>query len=143
MKKPTHVLAPSGLTTGPRLPCSRTDANSADYDLTVRTVFAEALRRCSKSRDQIADEMSAITVRKITKQMLNGYAAPSKEAARFPAAFIPAFCKATGDDRLLRLLLTPQILALIEIVEHEITAAQQAREAQALRGRLVLQERAL
>jgi hypothetical protein len=80
--------------------------------------------------------MSAIMGRKISKQMLDGYAAPSKEAARFPAAYTPAFCKATGDDRLLRLLLTPQLLTLIEIVEREVTAVQQVSEAQALRGRL-------
>jgi hypothetical protein len=109
---------------------------SADHDLKLRTLFADILYRCPKSRDQIADEMSAITGRKITKQMLDGYAAPSKEAARFPAAFTPAFCKATGDDRLLRLLLPPQMLTLIEIVEREITAAREACEAQALRGQL-------
>jgi hypothetical protein len=139
MKKTMHVLEAACPSAFPELLYGR--AGSTDHDLNLRTLMSEILHRCPKSRDQIADEMSAITGRRITKQMLDGYAAPSKEAARFPAAFAPAFCKATGDDRLLRLLLPPQLLTLIEIVEREISAAQQAHEAQALRGRLALQER--
>ena len=140
MKNTVNVLAPSGPAAGPHLLCHGTGGSRADHDLKLRTLIADILHGCPKSRDQIADEMSAITGRKITKQMLDGYVAPSKDAARFPAAFVPAFCKATGDDRLLRLLLTPQMLTLIEIVEREVTAAQQTREAQVLRGQLVIQE---
>lgn len=77
---------------------------SLDVDLTLRMTVTQILRDCKKSRETIAEEMTFLTGVKVTDHMLYCYSAESKEAHRFPAAFIPAFCRATGDYRLLSAL---------------------------------------
>jgi hypothetical protein len=67
----------------------------------VRSVLVESMRVCSKSRAQIADEMSYLTGTPITERMLNGFAAESREDHKFPAELDRAFCFVVGDDRLL------------------------------------------
>lgn len=97
---------------------------ATSYDATVRELLAKVIRRCAKSREQIADEMSNLVGRQITVAMLNGYTAPSKEPARFPAAFVCAFCEATGDDRLQRLVLGPRLSKLLEFGELQLAAGE-------------------
>lgn len=73
--------------------------------MALRILLSEVIRSSKLSREQIAERMSAATGVSITCQMLNCYSAESKEKHRFPAAFIPAFCRATGDLRLVHFLL--------------------------------------
>lgn len=74
------------------------------FDNAIRKAAARSIAACSKSRAGIADEMSAALNIRITEQMLNAYTAHSKPAHRFPAALVPAFCRATGSWELLKAL---------------------------------------
>jgi hypothetical protein len=66
--------------------------------------------------------------------MLDDFAAPSKDGARFPAAWVVAFCEVTGDDSLQRFLLGPRLSRLIEIGELEISSRRnRAAKESALR----------
>ena len=70
----------------------------------VRQVLTESMRLSNKSRAQIADEMTYLCGRPITERMLNAFTAESREDHRFPSELERAFCKATGADRLLKVL---------------------------------------
>lgn len=78
-------------------------AGCLDVDTIVRNAITAAFKG-QKSRERIADEMSHLVGTEITVVMLNAYTATSKRLHRFPAAWIPAFCTATGDSRLLQYL---------------------------------------
>lgn len=67
----------------------------------VRGVLVDSIRKCGKSREQIADAMSYYAGSEITVRRLNGFTAESAEDYRFPAELDRAFCAATGDFRLL------------------------------------------
>lgn len=107
------------------------------HDAAIRKLLTEVMRSCSKSRAQIAEEMSRLTGLHITANMLYGYSAKDRRPARFPAVFVPAFCKATGDFRLQKMLLDARMTQLVETVERELDAARQACEARALRDQLI------
>jgi hypothetical protein len=77
-------------------------ANSCDDDSMVRGILTESMRRCVKSRQEIADELSTLVGRPVTEAMLNAYTASSKDGHRWPSAWDRAFCEVTGDFRLLR-----------------------------------------
>jgi len=113
------------------------------HDSMIRKIVSEVMHHSTKSRAQIADEMSQLVHVEVTANMLNGYAAPSKTGVRFPAAFIHAFCQVTGDDRLQRLLLSPVLRKKVEIVERELTADQEKRKAQLLREQLLAEQQLL
>jgi hypothetical protein len=70
-------------------------------DLLVRDVITDAIKRSGKSRQQVADEMSALLGTEVTDRMLNSFTASSREQHRWPGAWDRAFCMAAGDDRLL------------------------------------------
>ncbi|PLX96694.1 MAG: hypothetical protein C0622_14190 [Desulfuromonas sp.] len=48
------------------------------------------------SRWEVAGRMSHLLGTEITKFMLDGYTAESKDGHRMPAEFVPAFCQVTG-----------------------------------------------
>lgn len=98
-----------------------------DIDTSVRALVADAIRRSSKSREQIADDMSYLTGRSVTKTMLDCYTAESKEH-RFPVVFLPAFCKSTGDCRLLDLLSQHLGLSMITPRESQLLDVARALE---------------
>ena len=70
----------------------------------LRGALNQALKSCPKSRWQVAGEMSHLLGTEITKWMIDAWTAESKEGHRFPAEYLPAFCRATGDAGPLRLL---------------------------------------
>lgn len=67
----------------------------------IRGILVDSIRRSGKSREAIAEEMSYLVGREITPRQLNGFTAESKEDYKFPAELERAFCRVTGDDRLL------------------------------------------
>jgi hypothetical protein len=71
-------------------------------DSLVRETICDSIKRSGKSREQIADDMSALLGLRVTARMITSFTAESKELHRWPAAWDRAFCTATGDDRLLR-----------------------------------------
>jgi hypothetical protein len=86
------------------------------YELEIIEILSDCIRKCSKSREQIADEMSHICGQEITLRMMNRYTATS-EHMRFPAAFVPAFCEATRDDTLRRFIIGGEMRELLELGE--------------------------
>ncbi len=67
----------------------------------IRAIVVDAMKHCTKSRAQIADEMSLLVGTQVTERMLNAFAADSREDHRFPSELARAFCAVVGDDRLL------------------------------------------
>lgn len=88
-----------------------------DPDLQVRKIVRDVIRRSHKSREQISEELAARLRRHVSKPMLDDFAAPSKKRARFPAAWVAAFCEVTDDRRLQRLLVDPEIDAALKVIE--------------------------
>jgi hypothetical protein len=68
--------------------------------------LTNAIRQSGLSRWEIAGRMSHLLGQEVTQYMLNGWTAESKEAHRFPAEFLPAFCSATGSRAPLEMLST-------------------------------------
>lgn len=62
-----------------------------------------AIKQAPKSRETLADEMSALTGAEISVHMINGWVAES-HPHRLPAEFLPALCHATGSTEPLRVL---------------------------------------
>jgi hypothetical protein len=96
-------------------------------DTVLRQLLSEAVRHSSKSRMQIASEMTQLIGRPITINMLNAYTSLAKEPVRFPAAFINAFCQVVDDDRVQRYLLSPRLRALLELGERKLAAEMSIR----------------
>lgn len=57
--------------------------------------------------------------------MLNDYTVRNGGGTRFPAAYIPAFCEATGDDRLRRFLLDRRLQAVIDLGKCTLDAVRE------------------
>ncbi len=108
-------------------------------DLAVREHLAVAIHNSSKSRELIADEMSALVGRTITVRMINDYTATaeSKRAARFPAAWIESFCQVTGNETLQRSILSPRLRMLLDLAECQLAEAAHSRRAAELIGGLL------
>ena len=75
-----------------------------DVGKRLRAALREALKRCPLSRWEVAGRMSLLVGREVSKHMLDAYTAETKEAHRFPAEWLPAFCEATGSAEPLRVL---------------------------------------
>ncbi len=75
-----------------------------NIDATLREMVSDALRHTRLSRYEVAAEMSRLIGREITKSMIDSWSAESKENHRFPLAYLPAFCEATGDKSIIRLI---------------------------------------
>lgn len=71
-------------------------------DLMVRNIITAAIKRCGKSREEIAEQLSMLLGVSVTARMIGSFTAESKELHRWPGAWDRAFCRATGDDTLLR-----------------------------------------
>lgn len=79
-------------------------AGSFNIDTAFREAISEALKRCPRSRWEVAGRMSELTGTDISKSMLDSYTSEAKENHRFPAIFLPAFCEAVGCSEPLKLL---------------------------------------
>src|SRR6266704_98967 len=77
---------------------------SYDDDAVTRGLLVDAIRKCEKSREQIAERMSWLLARTVTASMLNDFTADSKQSHRFPFGWSRAFCESTGDWRLMHAL---------------------------------------
>lgn len=108
-------------------------------DAIVRHAVSAAMKGCALSREQIAEQMTALLGVRVTEKMLNSYSAESGQAHRWPAAWDRAFSRVTGDDTLLvcRVIaaglrvITPDECALLEL-GRELLRQQRASEKIAL-----------
>lgn len=73
------------------------DRASHDLDQPLRRWLNEAIDRSPLSRDQIADAMTVLSGRPITKSMLDTWTGAGR-VNRFPAELLPAFCIACGNN---------------------------------------------
>lgn len=85
-------LLTAGLQRGAEVP----PPGSLNIHAAIYLAQSDALRHAGKSREQIADEMTAYIGEEVTVHQLNAWVAPSKDRHRFPLEYLPAFCKATG-----------------------------------------------
>ena len=106
-------------------------------DTALRSLLTEIIRHCSKSRQQIADELSNRLRLRVTVHMLNDFTSEGKKPARFPACFIAPLCEIVGSDDLQRFVMSARLLKLIALGERELAASRDDRERQRLREELL------
>ena len=82
----------------------RRNPGGLNVDARLRGAVSEALRRCPLSRYQVAASMSEMMGVEVTRYQLDSWTAETKRDHRFPAAYLPAFCLATGDWDVLKML---------------------------------------
>jgi hypothetical protein len=103
-------------------------------DSVVRAILGDAIQNSSKSREQIADEMTGLIGKKISVRMLNDWTAESKEN-RWPLCYTRALCAVMNDYRLLKyladnsglILITPEDAELLELGRQYILRKQADR----------------
>lgn len=69
----------------------------------LHAAIREAIKQAPKSREMIAEEMTALSGLQVSVHQVNNWTAES-HPHRMPAELLPAFCKATGSIEPLRLL---------------------------------------
>jgi hypothetical protein len=77
---------------------------SFNIDIQFREEISLGLKKSSFSRYQVAARMSELLGVEVSKAQLDSWTAESKENHRFPAAYLPAYCEATGDKEVLRIM---------------------------------------
>ena len=85
------------------------------HDAGIREELDSSVR--CLGRKEVLNRMEKITGRTISIHMLNAWLAPGSSRALFPVVYVEAFCEATGCDALKRLILGPQLRALLELGE--------------------------
>jgi hypothetical protein len=80
----------------------------------LREEITRVLRACPVDRIEIAARMSRLIGADITAAQLNCWSAESKQSHRFPAEYIPAFCRATSNNSILRLIAEPADCYVLE-----------------------------
>jgi hypothetical protein len=90
------------------------------------------LRRAVKvlGREAVAARISELLDLRISVHVLNSWIAPGKRSAKFPLAYLDAFCKATGSDDLRRFALgveREKLFDLWECLVTELNAPAQRR----------------
>lgn len=113
-------------------------AGALDLGLRVRNTLKQLLKdaRAGQAggvghRDAIAEAISFLTGRPVSKNMLDRYAAPSASEWRFPLEILPALIKATGDFRLLHMIAEAcgaRVLIGEEVIDAEIGRVQRSIE---------------
>ncbi len=106
-------------------------------DKEIRAALNQAIKKCGKSRDLIANEMSKLMGRKVTKTMLNAYTGESRQLNRFPLSMLLAFEIATESYNLTKLISKRRGCELL--VGEDIALAKLARIE---RKKLALERRA-
>ena len=100
-----------------------------NVQMSLREALNQAIKGCDLSRWEIAGKMSDLIDCEISKAMLDAWTAESKEGHRFPAEFLPAFCKVTGDRESLTLLAGKADLCALpkpDILRVEIQKSEEA-----------------
>ena len=102
--------------------------SAAALDSGLRSLLTEIFRRCPKSRQQVADELSSLLGQRITVYMLNDFTSESKKPARFPACFVAPLCEIIGSDELARFVISDRLRRLLDFAERELAAVRGDRE---------------
>lgn len=102
--------------------------NERQNDAVLRELVADAISTSTKSRDQIADELTSIVGCRITRRMLDDFCSRSKVGTRFPAAWVAAFCEVTGDESLVLQLLPQQMRQKLDFADRELAIRKMQQE---------------
>lgn len=100
-----------------------------------------ALQECGRTREQVAERMTAYLGKPVSKNMIDAYASQAREEHGISAERLQALCHATGDRRLLNLLAEPfgwavverKFLPVIELAAVQERQQELQRRADALR----------
>ncbi len=111
-------------------------ATPPNVDSALRQLITDVIRRSSKKRLQIAQELTELLGTRVTEGMLNDFSSESKKAVRFPLAFSAALCEILDDDSVGLLGVRPRIRKLVALAEKELAAEKDARDRQRLREEL-------
>lgn len=117
-----------------------------DYHLAVKEAAAADLKECRWSRDEVADRLSLLIGRRVSRTVIDAVVAETKDH-RFPAEWLPAWVVVTGSRRLLDLLCTAAGFWLADQTEHDfaefarlqLSQRKSASRAKALQERLMEQ----
>ncbi|MBZ5697903.1 MAG: hypothetical protein LAN18_05090 [Acidobacteriia bacterium] len=96
--------------------------------LTLRNLITILIRKCPKSRAQIAEELTALTGQRVTAQSLYGFTSFANKQTRFPAEFVEPFCQIVGNDELQRHLLSARLVDLLALGEVAHSTLSEATE---------------
>lgn len=106
---------------------ARSDAGTMDCSGALRDALSAAIKGCPLGIHQIAGEMSHLAGRTITAEMIYSWTRRSDEmngrAPRYiPAEYLPAFCRVTGDN-------TP-LLIMVELTGSFLVPGAEALRAE-------------
>lgn len=127
----------------PKISLSAGIGGHEESDSSLRELLSDAMSACGKDRDQIASELSqkvGRTEKPLTASILNDYTARTKTAARFPAAYVRAFCEVTGSDALQMSLMSQRQKDLIKIGERELASQRNRSAKDSIMRRLLIDE---
>ena len=107
----------------------------------VARAVSVALAECGQARDAVAEAMSRVLGRKISKPMLDAYASTARDDHAISVERFAALLRVTRDRRLLELLAEPmgwavierRDLALLELAAVEVHRNEMRRVADGLR----------
>jgi len=106
------------------LPCGV----ESEFDRSFRVLLSKVMSECGLRREEIAERLTPKVGRDITLSQLNDYTTTTRMTARFPAAYVPAFCEVTGDDRLRQFLLNRRSRHLLELGKQTLDAERAKSE---------------
>lgn len=86
----------------------------------VRSAITESIRRSTKSREEVAEEITALVGERVTVRMLNSYTSEAAGQHRWPLQYTRAFCFVVSDWTLLSVLAERSGLFLITPSEKEL-----------------------
>ena len=69
---------------------------SLNIQTQLKETISQALKQCPLSRWEVAGKMSALLGIEVSRYTLDAWTAESKEYHRFPAEYLPAFCRVVG-----------------------------------------------
>ena len=134
-RRPAPVQ-PSLLEWVPAAPYAEADVRAASLAGRISRAVAQTLRECGLERDEIARRMTAFLGERVSPGVLNAYASQAREEHNISAVRLVALAHATGDTRLLELLLQPfDLTAISRRMLPMLELAQVHEEAEVLRRR--------
>jgi hypothetical protein len=97
----------------------------SEFDRNFRILLSTVMHECRLSRPEIAEQLSLKVGRienPITESILSDYCTTTRTGARFPAAYIPAFCEVVGDDRPRQFLLGSLSRTLLDLGKQALSS---------------------
>jgi|ERR1035437_367238 hypothetical protein len=96
--------------------------SALEREKAFRNALSGAIRSCKKSREIIAEELSAAIGIPIKTRSLDNYTAESRADYRFPATWVVPFCEVVNDNSLLQEVLGPRLTRILRLGEQQIEA---------------------